>query len=114
MKPVRERSRKPSGDARESLPFRAVSSQNVSNSNAVLCSTTVVDNNVPHYWRVIKYVIGASAAAVLIVDGKIEDVYIGAYTISPTTRPLLIATEGFNTGARTFNGNLDDLAIYKA
>jgi hypothetical protein len=87
---------------------------NGSNSNAILCGTTPIDDGLPHYWRVIKYVIGASAAVALIVDGKIEDVFIGAYTIASTTRPLLIGTEGFNTGARTYKGNLDDFAIYKA
>jgi hypothetical protein len=86
----------------------------VSTSQPTLVSTTSFNDNQPHYWRIIKYVIGASACTVMVVDGKIEDVYIGAYTIAPTTRPLLVGSDGYDPGNRRFNGNQDDIAIYRA
>ncbi len=85
----------------------------VSTTNAILVSTTSINDNLAHYWRIVKYIIGSSAVTVLIVDGKIEDVYIGVYTIAATTRSLTIGTE-VNAGGRIFTGNLDDIAIYRA
>ncbi len=84
-----------------------------SGSAAMLASTTNVNDGQPHYWRIIKYIIGASAGTVLVVDGKIEDVYIGAYTIVSTTRPLVVGNV-LNFAGRNFTGNLDDIAIYRA
>lgn len=85
----------------------------VSANNAALVSLTNINDNQPHYWRIVKYIIGTSAVMVMIVDGKIEDVYIGNFTIAATTRPLTIGAET-NAASRIFSGNLDDIAIYKA
>jgi hypothetical protein len=85
----------------------------VAEGNAVLCSTTTINDGQPHYWRIIKYVIGASAVTVLVIDGKIEDVYIGAYTIAATTRGITVGFDRYDS-SRYFKGNLDDLAIYRA
>jgi Concanavalin A-like lectin/glucanases superfamily len=86
----------------------------VSTSQPTLVSTTSFNDDLPHYWRIIKYIIGASACTVMVVDGKIEDVYIGSYTIAPTTRPVIVGSNGYDPTNRRFNGNLDDIAIYKA
>lgn len=83
----------------------------VFDQNAALVSLTSINDNQPHYFRIIKYMLGATAATVLIVDGKIEDVYLGNYTIAATTRPLTIGVET-NAAGRIFKGNLDDIAIY--
>lgn len=84
----------------------------ISINNSILSSTTSFNDGLPHYWRIIKYVIGATAATILIVDGKIEDVYLGAYTIAATTRGLLVGNI-LNVAGRNFKGNADDIAIYK-
>lgn len=84
----------------------------INTDNAVLCSSTNINDGLPHIWRLIKYVIGVSGATVLIVDGKIEDVYIGAYTVDATTRPTTVGSDNVVEATRRFKGNLDDIAIY--
>jgi hypothetical protein len=84
-----------------------------SNNTAILTSTTSFVDGLPHSWRIIKYIVGGSAATVLIVDDKIEDVYLGNYTIAPTIRSLIVGND-VNAASRNFKGNLDDIAIYKA
>jgi hypothetical protein len=85
----------------------------ISGNTALLASKTTFNAAQPHYWRIIKYVLGATAVTVIIVDGKIEDVYIGNYTFTATTRPLTVGNITNGSG-RNFKGNQDDIAIYKA
>jgi hypothetical protein len=82
-------------------------------TQAVVSSTTSVNDGQPHYFRIIKYTFASQAATVLVLDGKIEDVFIGTYAIAPTTRPLILGS-ALNTAGREYKGNLDDVAIYKA
>jgi hypothetical protein len=82
----------------------------VTGNNALLASTTNINDGLPHYFRIIKYT-GAVVVTVLIIDDKIEDVYIGGYNISATTRDLIIGN-ALNTPGRNFKGNLDDIAIF--
>lgn len=85
----------------------------VSPQNAALVSLTNINDNQSHYWRIIKYVIGSNAVTVMIVDGKIEDVWIGSYTILATSRGLIIGADT-NAAGRNFTGNIDDFAIYRS
>jgi hypothetical protein len=84
----------------------------VNTNSTYLCSATTITDGLPHYFRIIKYPIGASAATVLIMDGKIEDVYIGAYTIPTSTRAMLVGSDNYDPSNRGYKGNLDDIAIY--
>jgi hypothetical protein len=86
----------------------------VTTNSQYLCSTTLLSDGLPHYWRIIKYITGASACTVMVIDGKIEDVYLGAYTIAPTTRSMLIGADNYDASSRQFKGNQDDIAIYQA
>lgn len=86
----------------------------VSTNNTFLCSSTSITDGLPHYFRIIKYIVGSSAVTVLVLDGKIEDVYIGAYTIPTISRPLVIGADNYAGANRGYKGNLDDIAIYKA
>lgn len=86
----------------------------ISNNSQYLCSTTLLSDGLPHYWRIIKYIVGSNAVTVLIMDGKIEDAYIGAYTIATSTRPTLIGADNYDPNNRGYKGNLDDIAIYTA
>lgn len=85
--------------------------QTISPTVPTLVSKTVIGDGTAHYVRIVKYLTLASAVTVLIVDGKIEDVYIGQYTISPTTRGLILGAETFAAN-RELRGNLDDFALY--
>jgi hypothetical protein len=85
----------------------------VSSANAILTSDTSINDNQPHYFRVIKYPISGGAVTVLVLDNKIEDIYIGAYTVSATTRGLVVGSQLVASG-RSFTGLLDAPSIWTA